>query len=1549
MLPKTTECLMRLKTILQEEQSSNAFEELTAALLGGLLGVAIVVAKSGFQHGGDGGPAGRQGRRFRIETKRYADTTSLSDRELLGEVDHAVNRDPAIEAWFLAATRAVPEQLEQDLQRKSDSLGLPIAIIDWKSDGFPALAALCTSAPQILENLVSKEAADIARHLASAGEKALGLLRRDLESWSLGFEHLRTLSLNRVTTIWTTPRTSMAALGQDAAGGCHAGTIRRPSSFGALSTWWNGRTATDAPAVVIGWEGVGKTWAVLDWLTDRQAELPIILIVPSGAVAGITGTSTTSLKDFIGERLYELTEVQDPQHWQKRFDRLLRRPSDEGPVLTILFDGMNQEPSVPWLNIIRTFQDMPFAGRVRLILTTRNLHFTERISSLRGLIEAPEVITVDVYDDAPGGELDARLKAEGLNRHDLHEDLIPLARTPRLFNLVVRFRGRLVDAGQVTVHRLLWEYGRDTLGIRAGKSFSEEEWHGWLQEVARRHLAGTRDYNLGELGDTACRPDLTPTDVFQRLSDIVDAQFATRRPTGRLVLNPTLVAHALGAALLAHLDELGDANQEIVERRLAEWLDPIGGLDEKAEILRAAVSILLERDFAPSSVIASCLVSEWLSSQNIPDEHRSEIARIAIPLCDALLDVIERNGNGTHKSAKLCAVNALRAVPRDDVSTLAKLVERVTGWLCVISRDVDPPKVWHADSEKARAKRFLTRVGFDADGEFTVLGHRLVFVERHYDAAAATIPAILEQFPLAAALPVFEAAALAMAIRGREEFWDGLKWICLLNPVDFDATAAALRKRSAELAALKPESNVRPELPLRVAALLLWLSGNEEDEVAAARLNPHSYQMFSYERDYLEDPAASLFNLERRHAEQVLRNKSVALGRRMERAKRFFSDPDFLPPSDFCEELRQHALAFDVSTLDLSMSPTLEDRAFEALAPALARCAPDILANLMRSKMKGFATRPAEQRYASAVNATEHLLLVDVECAAAARKLRLNHREQDQDNEAFAATQLLILEIQDLPASDQFTAVIDADLKYIFEHLASVLNPLSSEEIGFLVRRYAKGTEKQVSDLIVLLSGYTGNVNEEAWQWLTSLAMDEDFKHRGAAFKILNATDPRRFGRILADAGWNWHSDGDKWSNHYGSLALIAATTGLPFEQSISSIAPWLLPRAVALRGGSASDAKLAAVVFDAILFAPGMEVPDLGSDISVDGEMLTIDPFSLSITVRPDDADDPFSALRAATDPEKRLEIRRRAVDTTVGRINTARSSGARLYLCDFDASDFLPIIEHAPAAVSKWLEGADTGTSDFKRRVQLAEGVYLALCEALLSRSSKQGATLWYGLRKTLVTRYSGKAKIEEMIHMLFRSNGSEALREEQLSPMRTNTDKALFELAMATAIDGERPWLDRIIATDLASGVVWRRQRASKLAGFTTRNSLPVSGAWPDGPEDLPTHRQRETAYWRHKEACARHWWKAYWRSTSESEAYAAWVLFLETVDRRAYEWMRCKEGALDGAETLCPRRLAHCHANKGQLKSAMNKQEKELDQQFLGRKTIDSIWPWGRVSN
>ena len=185
--------------------------------------------------------------------------------------------------------------------------------------------------------------------------------------------------------------------------------------------------------------------------------------------------------------------------------------------MILFFDGLNQEPSEPWLQLFKVLQSESFAGRIRVIMSTRTFHYEVKLSTLRGLTVPPIIARVNAYDLAEGGELDQMLNFEGLARSDLHLDLISWAQNPRLFQIVVEFRKRLGESGQVTVHRLLWEYGRDSFGVRAGPSFSEPEWRAWLGEIAVRHRTGIEDFSLKSLGETASRPDLSESEVYARL------------------------------------------------------------------------------------------------------------------------------------------------------------------------------------------------------------------------------------------------------------------------------------------------------------------------------------------------------------------------------------------------------------------------------------------------------------------------------------------------------------------------------------------------------------------------------------------------------------------------------------------------------------------------------------------------------------------------------------------------------------------------------------------------------------------------------------------------------------------------------------------------------------------------------------------------------------------------------------------------------------------------------------------------------------------------
>lgn len=1526
--------LTRLKEILQEIEPRE-FESLVAALVSDVLGVGIAVAKSGFQHGGDAGPGGRQERRFRIETKRYADKTNLSDRELLGEIDHALTRDPALEAWFLAATRDAPEQLEQDLLRKSDQLGLPIVVVDWKLDTFPALAALCTAAPDVMYDMVSREAGDIARALASKGESRLDQLKRDMQAWNLGFERIRECSHQYLGKVWNDQRTSVATLGQDVAGGAAPTTITRMALHDDFDSWWSGRATEDAPAVVLGNEGVGKTWATMHWLIDRVGLQPIMLVIRSGAVAGLADISQANVMRFIGDRLYEITQIRDQAHWRLRLDRLLRRPKEEGPVLTLVFDGLNQEPSMRWADLLKTLQHPAFGGRIRVIATTRNLHFSERLKHLRGLVIGPESVEIGPYDDGPGGELDQRLTQEGLTRSDLHPDLIEIARTPRLFSLVVRLRHQLKDGGQVTIHRLLWEYGRDTLGVR-DRSLSEQEWRTWLADVARNRREGIRDYNLGRIGTMVDRADLDENDVFRRLSDIVDGRFAANDGTGMLKLTPTIASHALGAALLEHLRCVEkDPGPGSLESALTDWLDPIAAIDERAEILRAAVSIMLESGLAGQDAILGSLVKEWLQSQNLPETHRGEIVRLASALCGPLLDIVET----TWDPARNLAVDALRRISRDDMASRELIIARCEAWLKTVSRDVDHPAHRNTDADQARSKRLIKRIGVDVDGERIVLGERLMFVERQDHDALRAIPTLLDGYPLVPVLPVFSAAAFAMAIRGRDDFWSGLKWLCLLNEIDVEDTTAALKAHSDAVQVRSPEDGIHPDLAPRIAALLLWLTGDEDMEALAVLTDRGLDRGPDYMAEYLADPGRSVFSLQRRHADPVMRDTTLPLSRRIDKVGSFQTDPKLELPEAFVAEVRAAYADFDVSALDAHFGRSAEDHHWEDIKLVLARAAPDLLATLVRRKLDGLVNRESDKLRIGLSRSTADFLLADRMTPDALATLSARSTEiedSDKNEQGFARSRALMLTVASLPPSQQIIFLLDQDAA-LYIDFAEVLLPLEPAEVDALVDRYRDS--KRAIELVRILSLVEAPPGEGSWDWFVDKALEPA---SDAASRLLYTADAGRFGRDLLSRDWSWDHGRSDWGNHYGSLAVIEATLGLPFEQILIRVAPWLAPRALALRGGNQADADLATQLIDGILLLNGQSAPDLGSDVAISESARAEDPEAFTLSIRQEDQGSLIDNLRLALDKTAASEARSRAVPIALERMREARREGASLFMRDFAACDLDPIVRHTPLAVERWLVGVDGPSPEFERRALLAEGFYLALCETLLIVEPGDGARLWRALRALSRIGFIGAAGVDRLTLMLHRvPSVPDALRREQLDLPQTRTDEGLFEVALASRLSGDTAWLENFIRKETASVETWRRQRGQILRGFLGTGEVPLNEDELDEPgASLREDRKKREERWCRREVWAKHWWNRYWNADTDDEAYAAWILLLQVTDRRAHAWIDVSSGMHEHR----PRRVAHYRLNRDDLVRGMEKAEKKMDGEFLARSIFDGVHPW-----
>ena len=202
--------------------------------------------------------------------------------------------------------------------------------------------------------------------------------------------------------------------------------------------------------------------------------------------------------------------------------------------------------------------------------------------------------------------------------------------------------------------------------------------------------------------------------------------------------------------------------------------------------------------------------------------------------------------------------------------------------------------------------------------------------------------------------------------------------------------------------------------------------------------------------------------------------------------------------------------------------------------------------------------------------------------------------------------------------------------------------------------------------------------------------------------------------------------------------------------------------------------------------------------------------------------------------------------------------------------------------------------------------------------------------------------------MVHIPFRvpsSSSATELRGELLGLNRCHTDQDLFNLSIAAQINNEKEWLSGVIESDLASTLSWRRKRGRLLRGFTANNILPVDDAWPDGQAVTDDESLRGiSARFRYREACAYYWWRSYWTAANVTEAYAAWIMFLRSADRRAWIWMSDPGQTTNDDSSLYRLKTNHFRLNRSALSRSMEKWEKRLNKQFLGREIVAGIGPW-----
>lgn len=594
-----------------------SFERLVASLLTSLTGYSWRVASAGAQEGRDAGSYPLADISRVVECKRYSADTPLNKTELLGKLVDATPRGHALDAWVLATTAPVGDQVQKALTSEGRGRGVFVEFVDVPEGELGNLMTLVVGERQALAMSDSpwRPPAGVRQALERLAARrdfaeARHRLERAFDPTLLGYEGIAMTLREVFRTATVDGAASRAFFGQDVSPGAASTLfVPRPRFHAALDAWWQAWSQGSKVAVVHGLEGSGKTWLVASWVAERL--LGGLSAPPIVVWCGWRQFRDVGLDTLLADLLAERTKTYGQQAFERRVRGWAGRPGS-APAMLLVLDGLNERDTAVWptwlagaLDLVR--RELPGLG---IVVTTRTAMAEETVSWLSqgggiaaevvlggtpgvavpARLASPTLIKIEDFNDE---ELTAALARAGVGDWEPESGLRRFMRRPKYFARALRLRSQLQEAGEPTVERLLWEEMKERQREHLGAPVRDEAFQALLAGLARRHGAMTVLPHVSQ-AEVAEELASAVADVRLALQELATAGILVPVPgaPGRMQLHRERLPQALALLLVERVcaaTDSGSSVGELVERSVEE----LGDSDLVAEVLSFAVCIAL--------------------------------------------------------------------------------------------------------------------------------------------------------------------------------------------------------------------------------------------------------------------------------------------------------------------------------------------------------------------------------------------------------------------------------------------------------------------------------------------------------------------------------------------------------------------------------------------------------------------------------------------------------------------------------------------------------------------------------------------------------------------------------------------------------------------------------------------------------------------------------------------------------------------------------------------------------------------------------------------
>ncbi|MER9518920.1 hypothetical protein NKI44_16460 [Mesorhizobium sp. M0614] len=1103
----------RAKTLLAarlrklDATGTSGFEGLMRDVLSETTGQLFRLAKSGPQAGSDVRTIEHNTFRVGLEAKRYGAKTRLSlDQMKAKVVDSALQSDP-VDLWILAASREIPVTDIEALRDIGNRLGVAVLVLDWPShkDSLPDLAVLCLEAPVAMASHFGNDRSlrDVVRAIGSHPDfaKSRERVRQRLLDADIGYAAAVSAMKTWIEVGLSNPMNAASRLG-GSFNNLHDPAVRkvlRPSLNEQLDKW----LISGRPAVLLGDEGMGKTWSFLSWWAANSADgrnLPLSVFVSANDVRD------DNAEELLAKVLARRLGHGDATFWLRRVG-LWQRADFAGQQFILVVDGLNQNwRKRDWSDFLQPLYDERWKGRFAVLTSCWPDHWAD-LHRLAPLAPRPDEIRVGPFSN---DELKALLKLHAVEGEAFGDRMLDLMKVPRLSQLAIERREALAPTGDITPERLAYEDWKHRVGRRgAALAISDEEFRDFIRDlgsgvkVSLDDAMFTRVDLVTKLGRESGKGQ---DDLRETVAELIAGRWLEAGDgPHRFKLRKELTPFVLGLILAAELRGLGDEGEAAAI--IATFVDPYKGQRLGVSILRATATIAL-LDGLVGRPARRAIVHRWVAEQNFSQVDYDAFWRLIGLDFELFCQIAEETWlarSGNRSMDEILIKGLARAHSFAEIAP--RLVRQVTIWLGWLWADPDDGRFLgkiDPNSERSVTNRKRTHdnlkrwndspisstcptVELVATGDVSWLAHRVF--------------GILSFLPLQAFTDAFLAWAISRAIMATANHFEELAWVLRLGGGKSGDFHAALLKAVDELTA------TGDDIALTGGQWLLEALG---DAVAGT------------------------------HLAALVKDKSPTL---------FADRADTQSPLDPNACVANHDAKFAGDQLWLlGRQSSDDDNRFERLKAMLARTDPNLLQQIVRLAALSAPGRNelelqrlvAEANRLSLLYRQEERLLI----ADAIKDLIDASAIAKDDDLPWWRARELELRLWDLEPEQLLDRVLDDCLKLpILARIEKVLLRCGQSAIRSRLSRFPlTGPRDDVLSGLLLLGAIADEEALDGWSDLAPLVSSVDAEIRGAAFELAPETRDTQVLQAIADSGWKAAEANNLKDRCRGSLALLAAS-----------------------------------------------------------------------------------------------------------------------------------------------------------------------------------------------------------------------------------------------------------------------------------------------------------------------------------------------------------------------------------------------------------------------